>query len=203
MTKFAALRFPSARTYSVIAGTVTLSLAAVAMAGQRGPEFPVSVADAKNRAEARFQELDADGSGEISPAELAAAPKPLRLGHGPSHRHMHGKDAGTSASAGEHGGKWRGTGGAVDADLFERLDEDGDGLLSKAEFDASKIREARRESMQEWVFARLDRDGSGGISRDELPDMSRRLEAMDADGDGTVTREEARAHHMSRRDEKG
>ena len=187
MTKFAALRFPSARTYSVIAGTVTLSLAAVAMAGQRGPEFPVSVADAKNRAEARFQELDADGSGEISPAELAAAPKPLRLGHGPSRRHMHG----------------RGTGGAVDADLFERLDEDGDGLLSKAEFDASKIREARRGSMQEWVFARLDRDGSGGISRDELPDMSRRLEAMDADGDGTVTREEARAHHMSRRDEKG
>lgn len=57
------------------------------------------------------------------------------------------------------------------------------------------VAEARDRA--EARFQTLDADRSGGLSREELPDPSRRLEAMDSDGDGTVTREEARAHRQS------
>jgi Ca2+-binding EF-hand superfamily protein len=52
---------------------------------------------------------------------------------------------------------------------------------------------------RERMFDRLDRNGDGVLSADELPDPIARLEAMDADGDGTVTAEEARAFRQSRK----
>lgn len=195
---FTHLRLPSPRTLSALAGAVTLSVTAAALAGPRGPEFPISVAQAKDRAEARFKELDTDGSGDISPAEMAAAPKFHRFAHGHGSKgHHRGGDAERS---GDGSALWLEKREAMNAEMFERLDENDDGLLSKEEFNTAKLTEARREATQEHVFARLDKDGSGGITREELPDMSRRLEAMDADGDGMVTREEARAHRKAHRD---
>ena len=195
---FNRLRLPSPRTLSAVVGAVTLSVVAAAMAGPRGPEFPISVAQAKDRAEARFKELDADGSGDISPAELAAAPSLHRFAHGHGHKGHH--RGGAAERGGDDQGLWLEKREAMNAEMFERLDQNDDGLLSKEEFNTAKMAEARREAMQEHVFARLDKDGSGGITREEFPDMSRRLEAMDADGDGMVTREEARAHRDARKE---
>lgn len=175
--------------------SLTLALPAAA-AGDRGPQFPLSVAEAQNRAEARFQELDSDGNGEISPAEFAAAPRTLR--HGPGHRHPRG-----------HGGKRWGDGApagdaeALDDALFTELDTDGDGLLARSEFDTRAMHEARRDAGRERLFSHLDKDGSGGLSRGELPDPSQWVEAMDSDDDGTVTREEARAYRHARHEQNG
>lgn len=149
----ARFRFPLQFTRfdrSVLAGIVAVGLTTSALAGDGRPEFPLSVADARDRAEARFQAMDADRSGEVSPAEFAAAAPELRDRFpGPGFQHP-GKHA-------EH----------------------------------------RHAAMQERIFTRLDRDGSGGLSRSEIPDPSRWLEAMDADGDGTVTRAEAREHRQA------
>ncbi len=176
-------RFIAPLRGAILLGAVTATAAFAALADGHRPEFPLSVADARERADARFQAMDSDGSGEISPAELAAAPGPEHRGRHPGWK-RHGRtddDAGFS----EEG----------DGALFDALDDDADGTLSRTEFSAERLREARREHARSRLFERLDRDGSGGLSRAELPDMSRRLAAMDADGDGTVTREEARAHH--------
>jgi len=106
-----------------------------------GPQFPVSVTGAREKAAQRFAELDADGDGEISRAELEQAP---RRGSGDSAR-------------------------------------------------------TQRETRRERMFERLDSNESGGIDRDELTRGPRHLEAMDSDGDGMVTREEARAYRESHR----
>jgi hypothetical protein len=165
---------------SVLAGCA-LAGAASATAGPHAPAFPVSVAQAEARAEARFVELDANRDGELSPAELNAAPLWHRAATLPGPRQP----------------RWA---GAADAELFARLDENDDGALSPDEFGRRELRDAGRALARERLFQRLDADASGGLDRAELPDVAGRLRALDADGDGLVTREEARAgrsHHRA------
>lgn len=77
------------------------------------------------------------------------------------------------------------------AAAFDGADTNGDGLISRAEFSASRL--AR--------FDKMDRNGDGAISRADLPRMKRAadklgplIDAMvrqsDANHDGKVTREE-------------
>lgn len=187
----------SARRISALAAAAGLGLGAITLAHARGPEYPISLAEVEQRMEERFQALDTDGNGEISPEEYAAAP--ARAPHGFHHR-LHRKDRTDRADHGKRSASGHAARQDFDAAAFDRLDTDGDGLLSREEFDGRKLRAARRAEMRERLFARLDADGSGGLSRDELPDPSRRLAAMDADGDGIVTRAEARAYRQARGD---
>jgi len=197
-------RFPPQFTRldrSVLAAAIALGLTTSALAGDGRPEFPLSVAEAGDRAEARFQTLDADRSGEVSLAEFTEAAPELRErfpGVGRPHRGRH-EDyrRAAEARAAEDRHAHRAAPAEFEAALFEHLDGNADGLLSRDEFSANRLRAARRAAAQDRSFAHLDRDGSGGLSRSEVPDPSRRLEDMDGDGDGTVTREEARAYRQT------
>jgi Ca2+-binding EF-hand superfamily protein len=102
---------------------------------------------------------------------------------------------------------------AMQAALFDRIDADRDGSISRAEFDAMTARRFARidadgdgtislDEMLAWHglrhedrvrarFARLDADGDGRISVDEMAAAAdRRFARMDRDGDGTISREE-------------
>ena len=96
---------------------------------------------------------------------------------------------------------------------FAGLDTDGDGLVSQIEFAA---RETRRGPK---ILERADADGDGAISLDELQGaideraderharaserMQEMFTAMDENGDGLVTREEADSHAFARADSNG
>lgn len=75
-------------------------------------------------------------------------------------------------------------GGNRGADMFTRLDTDGDGQISVAEFEAG--REAMRDKME-------DRGGRKGGRRGSRMSPEKRqgiLSAYDADGDGTLSEAE-------------
>jgi len=53
-------------------------------------------------------------------------------------------------------------------DLFSQLDTDGDGSISKAEFEDKLGAGGTNVSNADKVFAKLDADGNGSVSTDEL-----------------------------------
>ena len=88
---------------------------------------------------------------------------------------------------------------------FERLDADGDGYLTIEEMSAQRHRDGGegKAARRERHFARLDRDGDGRIGQSEFAAKSGHwIERIDADGDGAVSREEWRSA-AERRKSKG
>lgn len=97
--------------------------------------------------------------------------------------------------------------------LVMQMDEDGDGLVSRVEFQPPDERRGR------GPMADADTDGDGAVSRGEMEvaleaaiagrtatmreRMTARFDAMDADGDGIVTREEAAEQAFLRMDANG
>jgi Ca2+-binding EF-hand superfamily protein len=195
----------AARNLMIIGGAMAMSMAAMAAPEPGKLQFPISISEARERADSRFQSLDKDGNGVLSREEFAAAEW---MGKRHSRGHGHMRPGARDGKAGlryrpdgaDRGDReaWRERRDATDAALFEALDADGDGTLSRDEFGTRQIREARRQAMADRLFDRLDRNGDGVISRDEFPDGVARLEAMDTDGDGVVTEAEARAFRASR-----
>lgn len=136
----------------------------------------------------------------------------------------HGKDGD------KHGGKGRHHEKMVER-MFERMDTDKDGSISKAEFDAAKkarftradangdgkisLEEMTTEAQEraakhaERHFAKLDKDGDGAVTAEEMeearPGHGDMFAKLDKNEDGMISREEAEdgAKHMRGRHHRG
>ncbi len=99
-----------------------------------------------------FEQIDTDGNGELSKAELSAI-KDVRFaaadGNGDGKLSLEEMQSHGAERASKRAEK-----------MIERLDADGDGQLSLTEL-PQRSREGR-------MFARLDADQSGGISKEEF-----------------------------------
>lgn len=172
-------------------GATLIGLAGTAWAGHHEDRFPISIAEAQARAQARFQEADGNADGSITREEFDAVDWPDR-GHGPD-----GHPKGPGMMLHRAGSDSPPDPAALDQKLFSAMDANADGNLSPAEFSVGKLHAARRELARGQIFEDLDDNGDGRLTADELPDPAGRLRSMDDDGDGVVTRAEARKHHRT------
>lgn len=154
---------------------LTLGTAAVAVTGPvlaRGEQFgqrfietldadkdgKVSQEEFMAPRQERFTKADTDGDGLLSQEEIQAAIESFREERGPRGDHaMRGGD-GPRGNQPMYGGD--GPRGPNPEQMIERLDTDGDGLLSAEELAAAP--------QNQTMFQRLDADGDGAISEEEF-----------------------------------
>lgn len=153
----------------------------------RDGDGQVTVEEFNFASDARFNRLDRDGNGELTiPAREKASAAPAddqATAEGGKAAKAHGKRAHRGERrGGGHGGKWV-------ARLMERYDTNGDGKITRAEFD----------DIRTTLFGNADADGSTSVSLEEFAtvwqDMNqerivRGFQRYDTNGDLTITSEE-------------
>ena len=192
-------------SFAVAALVAGAAVAASVFAQPRPGTTPIDISEAKAKEEARFTAIDTDGDGLVSGDEFAATDarqlfaglrQGAQRGEREARRRGAGERRGTQrdrARAGkerrqaEHEGRKR----TARREAFETADVDDDGQLSTEEYeDMPAVVDAER---RRGMFARLDANGDGWLVPEEFPSVVNRLEVLDADGDGLVTRDEMRA----------
>ncbi|MGJ8536576.1 MAG: EF-hand domain-containing protein [Parasphingopyxis sp.] len=212
------------KTMTIGAGAAALIVAGAALAQPGGMRADangdgnVTRAELNTSLDERFARADANSDGAIDASEREAMRSERR-------RHRAGR-------GGRHGGEGRRGGRRGHGPRMERLDTNGDGIVTRdeaiapalARFDRAdangdgQIDQAERTAMREQRGARRaerraqrranrpnpDANGDGRITRDEFGTRAvERFNSADANGDGIVTREERRAARAARRAERG
>jgi Ca2+-binding EF-hand superfamily protein len=142
---------------------------------------------------ARFDALDANDDGQLTREEMRAG-RGERGGRGHHRRGHHGMRGGLEgADANSDGSITREEFLARPTQMFARLDDNNDGVISADE------RPQRRDRGERQGRRQSDANNDGQISQSEFAAMgASRFERLDANDDGRVTREEADAGRAQR-----
>ncbi|MEX2452152.1 MAG: hypothetical protein WD407_14945 [Rhodospirillales bacterium] len=92
------------------------------------------------------------------------------------------------------------------ADRFGKVDADGDGKITQAEFETKAVERAQERAKKRAVrhFERLDTNKDGVIDAAETAARGdKRFARLDTDGDGKVTKAEAEAAKKKWREKRG
>ena len=83
---------------------------------------------------------------------------------------------------------------------FERFDRDGNGQISRAEFDAHNAQRRERRGEQRGLATRVDANRDGVVTRAEFAQRAyAHFARKDVDKDGRLTRDERQAARAARR----
>ena len=174
------MKLDDLRVTITVAACITVAALMAMSANAHDRSAAIDLDELKAEAQERFAAADADSDGAVSSSEFEAAdvadePRFGRQGRG-------GPRPFRGAGRGDTGR------GDDSAEVFDEADTDDDEQLSQAEFEA--VPDAVRRLAKRRLFNRLDKDDDASLSSDEFSPRYNRFVALDANGDGQVTRDE-------------
>ena len=111
-------------------------------------------------------------------------PEPRRRGGSDGEKRMKRMDANNDGVISRN--EWKGK-----PEVFDKIDKNGDGSLTREELGSAERRQAGRVNQ-------MDTNNDGKISRDEWNGNPKRFDRLDANGDGELTKEEIRSARQNR-----
>ena len=170
-----------------------MTVSNVSAAEERQVRFPISIADVEARTNAKFTGADTNMDGLLSSEEFAQ----LRLEQpGAKSRGRLEKRNGKAGKGGpinrQRAAEQKQIRAAAAKEMFKLLDTNADGVIDANEYTQVNNRKLKRRAHKRAAFAQHDVNNDGFLAPSEMPSPVVRLQRLDTNGDGQVSKREMR-----------
>ena len=178
---------------AIVATIAGMTVSNVSAAEERKVRFPISITDIEARTDARFTEADSNMDGLLSSEEFAQ----LRLEQpGAKSRGRLEKRNGKAGKGGpinrQRAAEQKQIRAAAAKEMFKLLDTNADGVIDANEYTQVNNRKLKRRAHKRAAFAQHDVNNDGFLAPSEMPSPVVRLQRLDTNGDGQVSKREMR-----------
>ena len=178
---------------AIVVAIAFMTVSNVSAAEERQVRFPISIANVEARTNAKFTGADSNMDGLLSSAEFAQ----LRLvQRGAKSRGRLEKRNGKAGKGGpinrQRAAEQKQIRAAAAKEMFKLLDTNADGVIDADEYTRADSRKLRHQAHKRAAFAQHDVNNDGFLAPSEMPSPVVRLQRLDTNGDGQVSKREMR-----------
>ena len=178
---------------AIVVAIAFMTVSNVSAAEERQVRFPISIANVEARTNAKFTGADSNMDGLLSSEEFAQ----LRLEQpGAKSRGRLEKHNGNAGKGGpinrQRAAEQKQIRAAAAKEMFKLLDTNADGVIDADEYTRADSRKLRHQAHKRAAFAQHDVNNDGFLAPSEMPSPVVRLQRLDTNGDGQVSKREMR-----------
>ena len=178
---------------AIVVAIAFMTVSNVSAAEERQVRFPISIANVEARTNAKFTGADSNMDGLLSSEEFAQ----LRLEQrGAKSRGRLEKRNGNAGKGGpinrQRAAEQKQIRAAAAKEMFKLLDTNADGVIDANEYAQVNNRKLKRRAHKRAAFAQHDVNNDGFLAPSEMPSPVVRLQRLDTNGDGQVSKREMR-----------
>ena len=187
---------------AIVVAIAFMTVSNVSAAEERQDRFPISIADAEAHTNAKFTGADSNMDGLLSSDEFAQLrlERPGAKSRGPVEK-RNGKPGKRGPIKRQQAAEQKQIRAAAAKEMFKLLDTNADGVIDADEYTRADSRKLRHQAHKRAAFAQLDVNNDGFLAPSEMPSPVVRLQRLDTNGDGQVSKREMRKGMYAQRRE--
>ena len=178
---------------AIVVAIAFMTVSNVSAAEERQVRFPISIANVEARTNAKFTGADSNMDGLLSSEEFAQLrlERPGAKSRGPVEK-RNGKGGKGGPINRQRAAEQKQIRAAAAKEMFKLLDTNADGVIDANEYTQVNNRKLKRRAHKRAAFAQHDVNNDGFLAPSEMPNPVVRLQRLDTNGDGQVSKREMR-----------